>query len=159
MRLDANIWIGKKQHSSDQWWETAFDNQLKNLDVSGSSKNGGVTVKQNMPISTALGMEKMSKYYIAFVRGGVLEGDVERLIVEESVEDISTGSEEERKLERKREKKAGKSRKKRKEKETDGKRKKRTVTERKGESKEERRGRKRLKRLVDKELALLKNGR
>lgn len=114
-----------------------------------------------MPISTALGMEKMSKYYIRFVRGGVLEGGLEKVIAEESVEDISTGSEEERKLERKREKKVDKDRRKKRKGggKPDEKRKKRPATEQKEESKEERRERKRLKRLVEKELALLKNGR
>lgn len=110
-----------------------------------------------MPISTAIGMEKLSKYYIRFVRGGVLKGDVERAILEESAGDISTGSEEERKLERKQEKKPDTDVKKRKE--TGEKRKRRTPIEQKEESKEERKGRRRLKRLVEKELALLKNGR
>lgn len=112
-----------------------------------------------MPISTAIGMEKLSKFYIRFVRGGVLRGDVERVIPEESVGDISTGSEEERKLERKREKKIDKGNKGRDNGKTDEKRRKRTLIKPKEESKEERREKKRLKRLVEKELALLKNGR
>lgn len=113
-----------------------------------------------MPISTAIGMEKLSKYYIRFVRGGVLKGDVEKVIPEESVEDISTGSEEERKRERKPEKKTDKDAKKGKgNSKTDEKRKKRTPIKRKEESKEERREKRRLKRLVEKELALLKNRR
>lgn len=110
-----------------------------------------------MPISTAIGMEKLSKYYIRFVRGGVLKGDVEKVIPEESVEDISTGSEEERKRERKPEKKTDKDTKKGNcNGETDKKRRKQTPIKRK---EEERREKRRLKRLVEKELALLKNRR
>lgn len=114
-------------------------------------------VKQNMPISTAIGMEKLSKYYICFVKGGVLRGDVET-IPEESVGDISTGSEEERKLERKREKITDKDVKRKENGKTDERRTKRTRIERKEES-EERKGKKRLERLVKRELALLKSGR
>lgn len=112
-----------------------------------------------MPISTAIGMEKLSKYYIRFVRGGVLKGDVERVILEERAGDISTGSEEERKLERKREKKTDMDVKRKENGKTGEKRKRQTPIEQKEESKEERKGKRRLKRLVEKELALLKNGR
>lgn len=143
---------GKKEHSSDQWWEKAFDNQLKNLDVSGGA-SGDVTVKQTAPLSSAMGMEKMAKYYIRFVKGGILEGEIEKMVkeVEEIPEDISTSSEAERRLQRKKEKKAKKEKKSKR----DKKRKTSTVKE---ESKEERRERKRLKRLVRKELELLRVG-
>lgn len=112
-----------------------------------------------MPISTAIGMEKLSKYYIRFVRGGVLKGDVEKAIPEESVEDISTGSEEERKRERKSEKTDKDAKKGKGNCKTDKKRRKRAPIKRKEEIKEERREKRRLKRLVEKELALLKSGR
>ncbi|KAH8150020.1 uncharacterized protein LAJ45_05706 [Morchella importuna] len=146
--------LGKKEHSSDQWWEKAFDNQLKNLDVSGGGASGEVTVKQTAPISTAIGMEKMAKYYIRFVKGGILEGEVEKMVkeVEEIPEDISTASEAERKLQGKKEKRAKKEKKSKRDK-------KRKTGAVKVESKEERRGRKRLKRLVQKELELLKIGK
>lgn len=152
--LCLRVILGKKEHSSDQWWEKAFDNQLKNLDVSGGGASGEVTVKQTAPISTAIGMEKMAKYYIRFVKGGILEGEVEKMVkeVEEIPEDISTASEAERKLQRKKEKRARKEKKCKR----DKKRKTGAVKE---ESKEERRERKRLKRLVQKELELLKIGK
>ncbi|KAI5844017.1 hypothetical protein DFP73DRAFT_74902 [Morchella snyderi] len=146
--------LGKKEHSSDQWWEKAFDNQLKNLDVSGGGASGEVTVTQTAPISTAIGMEKMAKYYIRFVKGGILEGEVEKMVkeVEEIPEDISTASEAERKLQRKKERREKREKKSKR----DKRRKTGAVKE---ESKEERRERKRLKRLVQKELELLKIGK
>ncbi|RPB04502.1 hypothetical protein L873DRAFT_1786290 [Choiromyces venosus 120613-1] len=142
-----NYGIGKKQHSSDQWWEKAFDNQLKNLDV--ASADGEVTVTQTVKNVTPVGLERIARFYIQFVRGGVLHGDKEIAEVEGDDEDISTGSEIERKSVRK-EKKEKESKDGRKEKGgKDGKRKGR-------EEKEKRKERKLLKRMVKKEMAALK---
>ncbi|KAI5781813.1 hypothetical protein EDC01DRAFT_665039 [Geopyxis carbonaria] len=140
--------LGKKEHNSDQWWTTAFDNQLKSLDVSSSSK-GEVIVKQTAT-ATPLSMERKSRYYIRFVPGGVLApGIAEKPKTMGKVETNATAtpvsSEDERK---RRDKTKGKDKTKRKDKSTKRKSKK-------DETVEERKERKKLKRMVAKEMAIL----
>ncbi|KAJ3525260.1 hypothetical protein NM208_g11717 [Fusarium decemcellulare] len=86
-RKDNTQGLGQKQHfTSDQWWMNAFDEQLKGLDT---SKEGKVvqtitTGKLNV-IDKNLGRYSV---YSSFVRGGFLEGTIEKL----SIKDSSTES-------------------------------------------------------------------
>ncbi|KAF5662298.1 DNA-directed rna polymerase ii subunit rpb1 [Fusarium heterosporum] len=82
-RKDNTKGLGQKQHfTSDQWWMNAFDEQLKGIDT---SKNGKVvqtvtTGKLNI-IDKNLGKYSI---YSTFVRGGFLEGTLDRLKIKES---------------------------------------------------------------------------
>ncbi|CUS12074.1 unnamed protein product [Tuber aestivum] len=141
-----NYGIGKKQHSSDQWWEKAFDNQLKNLDV--ASAGGVVTVTQIAKNVTPIGLERIARFYIRFVRGGVLHGGKEIAGAERDDGEVATESGAERKSRgEKREKKDKDRRKGRGSK--DGKRKNK-------EGDEKRKERRLLRRMVKKEMAALK---
>lgn len=91
-RKDNTKGLGQKQHfTSDQWWMNAFDEQLKGIDT---SKNGKVvqtvtTGKLNI-IDKNLGKYSV---YSTFVRGGFLEGTLDRLnIKDSSVESSETES-------------------------------------------------------------------
>jgi nucleolar protein TMA23 len=91
-RKDNTKGLGQKQHfTSDQWWMNAFDEQLKGIDT---SKNGKVvqtvtTGKLNI-IDKNLGKYSV---YSTFVRGGFLEGPLDRLnIKDSSVESSETES-------------------------------------------------------------------
>ncbi|KAG0138147.1 hypothetical protein HOY82DRAFT_666681 [Tuber indicum] len=141
-----NYGIGKKQHSSDQWWEKAFDSQLKNLDV--ASVGGEVTVTQTAKNVTPIGLERIARFYIRFVRGGVLHGGKEIAGAERDGKEVAARSGVERKSKtvkkkrkNERKEKGGK----------DGKRKRK-------EEDEKRKERKLLRRLVKEEMAAL-NGR
>jgi len=139
------VWAGKKQHSSDQWWEKAFDNQLKNLDV--ASAGGEVTVTQTAKSVTPAGLERIARFYIRFVRGGVLHGDREIAGAEREDKEVSIVRDSGRKGEGKEKEK--KNRDERKERRSrDGKRNSR--------EKKKRKERKLLKRMVKKEMAALK---
>ncbi|PWW75047.1 hypothetical protein C7212DRAFT_282278 [Tuber magnatum] len=141
-----NYGIGKKQHSSDLWWEKAFDNQLKNLDV--ASAGGEVTVTQIAKNVTPIGLERIARFYIRFVRGGVLHGGKEIAGTKRDGEEVATGSGVERKRgDEKRERKIRDGQKEKGSK--DGKRKVK-------EENEKRKERKLLKRMVKKEMAALK---
>ncbi|CAJ0545591.1 Ff.00g090640.m01.CDS01 [Fusarium sp. VM40] len=82
-RKDNTKGLGQKQHfTSDQWWMNAFDEQLKGIDT---SKNGKVvqtvtTGKLNI-IDKNLGKYSV---YSTFVRGGFLEGTLDRLNIKDS---------------------------------------------------------------------------
>ncbi|ANB15189.1 Tma23p [Sugiyamaella lignohabitans] len=69
--------LGHTAGDQEAWWERMFDGQLKGLDVStsGSSKDGGVTFKQN-EIKVSAVSQNVSPLYRMFVRGGVLEGSI-----------------------------------------------------------------------------------
>ncbi|CAM1504091.1 Fc.00g016820.m01.CDS01 [Cosmosporella sp. VM-42] len=90
-RKDNTKGLGQKQHfTSDQWWMNAFDEQLKGLDT---SKEG--TVVQTITTGKLGGLEKNAgKYsvYATFVRGGFLEGTINKLLDKDSA---STESESE----------------------------------------------------------------
>ncbi|KAG0640905.1 hypothetical protein HOY80DRAFT_956720 [Tuber brumale] len=137
-----NYGIGKKQHSSDQWWEKAFDNQLKNLNV--ASAGGEVTVTQTAKNVTPIGLERIARFYIRFVRGGVLHGGKEITGAEQDGEEVTAGSGVERKSEREKKSKNGRKEKGSK----DGKRKRK-------EEDEKRKERKLLRRMVKEEMAAL----
>jgi hypothetical protein len=160
---------GKKEHDSDQWWTKAFDNQLKSLDVSNSS-SGEVTVKQTVTNATPLGMAITSRYYIKFVSGGVLKGDVEPTIEgekaateEKKTEEKAVKKEKKEKKEKKKSSKSSSSKSSsskssrassiaEEEKPKEKKEKKKRKAE---ETKDDRKEKKRLKRLLEKEMASL----
>jgi nucleolar protein TMA23 len=75
-RKDNTLGLGNKQHfTSDQWWMSAFDEQLKGLDTSKEGKvvqtitNGRLNSIEKFPGKYAL--------YASFVRGGMLEGTID----------------------------------------------------------------------------------
>ncbi|TGZ85390.1 hypothetical protein EX30DRAFT_337754 [Ascodesmis nigricans] len=174
--------LGKQLHSTEQWWLNAFDSQLKSLDVSTSTATGEITVEQTQT-NNPLAMSIKSRYYIQFVRGGLLRGELEEKVEDSEATATPGGTDDELKVKRSKEEKKAKkeqrkkrkasrdseisSKDKKKEKkrkskekarnETDGekKRKKRKTKTGDAETKEERRERKRLKRLVAKEMAAL----
>ncbi|KAG5663758.1 hypothetical protein KAF25_006343 [Fusarium avenaceum] len=91
-RKDNTKGLGQKQHfTSDQWWMNAFDEQLKGIDT---SKNGKVV--QTVTTGKLNVIDKnLGKYsvYSTFVRGGFLEGTLDRLnIKDSSVESSETES-------------------------------------------------------------------
>jgi hypothetical protein len=148
---DNCVPLGKKQHTSDHWWAAAFDKQLKSLDV--SQKSGEVTVKQTAP--APLVMAAAERYYIRFVPGGVLTGSVETPLLppssSPSAVSVVTKNERNSSLAEKVDNNAPKRMK---EKEKD-KKKRRCEDRKKEESRRERKDKRRLKRLFDKEMALL----
>ncbi|KAA8904536.1 hypothetical protein FN846DRAFT_907739 [Sphaerosporella brunnea] len=160
--------LGKKQHDSDQWWTKAFDNQLKSLDVSNST-SGEVTVKQTVTNATPLGMAITSRYYIKFVSGGILKGDVETAVEEKELDTDKKSEEKEKtvvkkeKKEKKEKKKTSKNSSSRSSQESssiaEGKRIEKNEKNKKKrkaeETRAERKGKKRLKRLLEKEMASL----
>ncbi|KAK7430223.1 hypothetical protein QQZ08_003198 [Neonectria magnoliae] len=77
-RKDNTKGLGQKQHfTSDQWWMSAFDEQLKGLDTSKKGK-----VVQTVTTGKLNTIDKnLGKYsvYTSFVRGGFLEGTLSRL--------------------------------------------------------------------------------
>lgn len=78
-RKDNTRGLGQKQHfTSDQWWMNAFDEQLKGLDT---SKEGSVV--QTVTTGKLNAIDKpFGKWsvYATFVRGGFLEGTIEKVI-------------------------------------------------------------------------------
>lgn len=107
-----------------------------------------MTVVQTAKNVTPVGLERIARFYIRFVRGGVLHGDKEIAEAERGGKEISIVSDSEQKGgEREKEKKDKDERKERGIR--DGKRKSE-------EGKEKRRERKLLKRMVKKEMAALK---
>lgn len=89
-RKDNTLGLGQKQHfTSDQWWMNAFDEQLKGLDTSKEGK-----VVQTVTTGKLNGLEKgMGKWsvYTTFVRGGFLEGTINKLFEKDAT---STESDE-----------------------------------------------------------------
>ncbi|KAI5858790.1 hypothetical protein BZA05DRAFT_432645 [Tricharina praecox] len=152
--------LGKKEHNADDWWAKAFDNQLKSLDVCNSS-TGEVTVKQTKMTATPIGMHIANRYYIKFVPGGVLKGDVETA-QEEAAAAAAVVAEEKRAQEKKdkkarKEKKDKKSSRSSRESTADGGRRKEKKQKKSkvDETRDERKEKRRLKRLLEKEMALL----
>ncbi|GKU05000.1 dna-directed rna polymerase ii subunit rpb1 [Fusarium langsethiae] len=88
-RKDNTKGLGQKQHfTSDQWWMNAFDEQLKGIDTSKKGK-----VVQTVTTGKLNVIDKnLGKYsvYSTFVRGGFLEGTIDRL----NLNDSSTESSE-----------------------------------------------------------------
>jgi hypothetical protein len=126
---------------------------LKSLDV--SSSKGEVTVKQTGTNATPLGMAIASRYYIKFVSGGILKGDVESAIAA-----ATEGEEKEKGL--RKEKKSSKNSSLRSSRESSSaaegkqKEKKREKKKRKAEeTRDDRKEKRRLKRLLEKEMASL----
>ncbi|CVK84246.1 uncharacterized protein FMAN_01358 [Fusarium mangiferae] len=82
-RKDNTRGLGQKQHfTSDQWWMNAFDEQLKGIDTSKEGK-----VVQTVTTGKLNALEKnLGKYsvYTTFVRGGFLEGTIDKLTINES---------------------------------------------------------------------------
>ncbi|KAI1064943.1 hypothetical protein LB507_000194 [Fusarium sp. FIESC RH6] len=87
-RKDNTKGLGQKQHfTSDQWWMNAFDEQLKGIDTSKKGK-----VIQTITTGKLNVIEKnLGKYsvYSTFVRGGFLEGTIDRLNINDSSADSS----------------------------------------------------------------------
>ena len=87
-RKDNTKGLGQKQHfTSDQWWMNAFDEQLKGIDTSKKGK-----VIQTVTTGKLNVIEKnLGKYsvYSTFVRGGFLEGTIDRLNINDSSADSS----------------------------------------------------------------------
>jgi hypothetical protein len=137
---------------------------LKSLDVSNSS-SGEVTVKQTVTNATPIGMAITSRYYIKFVYGGILKGDVESAIEdgkvateEKKAEEKAIKKEKKEKKEKKKGSKSSSSKSSREsssaaeEKHKEKKQKKKRKAE---ETKDDRKEKKRLKRLLEKEMASL----
>ncbi|CAF3587402.1 unnamed protein product [Fusarium graminearum] len=82
-RKDNTKGLGQKQHfTSDQWWMNAFDEQLKGIDTSKKGK-----VIQTITTGKLNVIDKnLGKYsvYSTFVRGGFLEGTIDRLKLNDS---------------------------------------------------------------------------
>ncbi|KAG8674996.1 hypothetical protein FPOAC2_01037 [Fusarium poae] len=82
-RKDNTKGLGQKQHfTSDQWWMNAFDEQLKGIDTSKKGK-----VVQTLTTGKLNVIDKnLGKYsvYSTFVRGGFLEGTIDRLKLNDS---------------------------------------------------------------------------
>ncbi|KAG9507751.1 hypothetical protein J7337_001306 [Fusarium musae] len=82
-RKDNTRGLGQKQHfTSDQWWMNAFDEQLKGIDTSKEGK-----VVQTVTTGKLNALEKnLGKYsvYTTFVRGGFLEGTIDKLTINDS---------------------------------------------------------------------------
>ncbi|KAF5967279.1 DNA-directed rna polymerase ii subunit rpb1 [Fusarium bulbicola] len=82
-RKDNTRGLGQKQHfTSDQWWMNAFDEQLKGIDTSKKGK-----VVQTVTTGKLNALEKnLGKYsvYTTFVRGGFLEGTIDKLTINDS---------------------------------------------------------------------------
>ncbi|KAF5250077.1 hypothetical protein FANTH_4679 [Fusarium anthophilum] len=82
-RKDNTRGLGQKQHfTSDQWWMNAFDEQLKGIDTSKKGK-----VVQTVTTGKLNALEKnLGKYsvYTTFVRGGFLEGTIDKLKINDS---------------------------------------------------------------------------
>ncbi|KAJ4131051.1 hypothetical protein NW768_006592 [Fusarium equiseti] len=87
-RKDNTKGLGQKQHfTSDQWWMNAFDEQLKGIDTSKKGK-----VVQTITTGKLNVIDKnLGKYsvYSTFVRGGFLEGTIDRLNINDSSADSS----------------------------------------------------------------------
>ncbi|KAH7273692.1 hypothetical protein FSOLCH5_001420 [Fusarium solani] len=88
-RKDNTQGLGQKQHfTSDQWWMNAFDEQLKGLDTSKKGK-----VVQTITTGKLNVIDKnLGKYsvYSSFVRGGFLEGTIDKLEIKDSSTDSSS---------------------------------------------------------------------
>ncbi|KAF4337327.1 DNA directed rna polymerase ii subunit rpb1 [Fusarium beomiforme] len=82
-RKDNTRGLGQKQHfTSDQWWMNAFDEQLKGIDTSEEGK-----VVQTVTTGKLNVLDKnLGKYsvYSTFVRGGFLEGTIDKLTIKDS---------------------------------------------------------------------------
>ncbi|KAF4442714.1 hypothetical protein F53441_11655 [Fusarium austroafricanum] len=87
-RKDNTKGLGQKQHfTSDQWWMNAFDEQLKGIDTSKKGK-----VIQTVTTGKLNVLDKnLGKYsvYSTFVRGGFLEGTIDKLTIKDSSEESS----------------------------------------------------------------------
>ncbi|KAF9766451.1 hypothetical protein IL306_001158 [Fusarium sp. DS 682] len=82
-RKDNTRGLGQKKHfTSDQWWMNAFDEQLKGIDTSKEGK-----VVQTVTTGKLNVLDKnLGKYsvYSTFVRGGFLEGTIDKLTIKDS---------------------------------------------------------------------------
>ncbi|KAG7841441.1 hypothetical protein KL942_001320 [Ogataea angusta] len=67
--------IGHTSNQAEAWWEKMFDGQLKSLDV--TSKNGTVSFAQDEQ-SLKEFAESQSPLYKMFVKGGLLQGTIEK---------------------------------------------------------------------------------
>ncbi|KAM5355503.1 hypothetical protein ACJ41O_002149 [Fusarium nematophilum] len=134
-RKDNTQGLGQKQHfTSDQWWMNAFDEQLKGLDTSKKGK-----VVQTITTGKLNVIDKnLGKYsvYSSFVRGGFLQGTIDKL---ETRDSSTESSEDDTSDQQETEKPKGQAPRK--------------------ESKEERRARKEAKRKRKEERALKKAAR
>jgi len=78
-RKDNKLGVGKMHATTDQWWLSAFDQQLQGLDT---SKKGVVvqTVTHGRLNAVAAGgggkYQGVSGLYATFVKGGMLEGTI-----------------------------------------------------------------------------------
>ncbi|KAJ4271536.1 hypothetical protein NW762_000240 [Fusarium torreyae] len=87
-RKDNTKGLGQKQHfTSDQWWMNAFDEQLKGIDTSKKGK-----VVQTITTGKLNVLDKnLGKYsvYTTFVRGGFLEGTIDKLTINDTSTETS----------------------------------------------------------------------
>ncbi|KAM0556678.1 hypothetical protein ACHAPJ_005736 [Fusarium lateritium] len=87
-RKDNTRGLGQKQHfTSDQWWMNAFDEQLKGIDTSKKGK-----VVQTITTGKLNVLDKnLGKYsvYTTFVRGGFLEGTIDKLTINDTSTETS----------------------------------------------------------------------
>ncbi|KAH7368493.1 hypothetical protein B0T11DRAFT_326671 [Plectosphaerella cucumerina] len=97
-RRDGNKGLGQKAHyTSDMWWMNAFDEQLQGLQQT-TSKDGKIGVVQTVSNgrinSVEQGMGGRWKLNGNFVRGGFLQGTVEKLEASESSDEDTSSSDE-----------------------------------------------------------------